>query len=402
MFSYLRYRWRKGGIVITQQLLEGEIEEVQIPLFIKGRWIRFKEDVPFAGRKFVKGEAPCSVILGVKGGGKSSLSENIATHFSDPLKHPSKTGKILDFFGSRDNEGLAWCRSPYVDDILFICGDNTDIACSYPFKHIKDVKLSDFRQYKVILTVSAFFSRLREEHHFFQIIMDKLRHRTSWGIPDALIIREAANLIFSRISLKENQAQAKAYIIYMLREARHCGYAVCADAIRFKSVDIDLRSIADYSFIKAVGVYGLPGELKFLYKYFDAYSIMRMPVQRYILLSKRGSIARGYFEYPPWHKQEKEDMLKMFDIEIEHGEPIDYADKGFKRISDFEHEKIVMLRHEGGEEGIPFPHHKIARQLKRSSATIWKMINEHNKAVRSVGVCSICKRVRCSLQNVEV
>lgn len=390
---------------MTEQLLQEpsqyEMEEVTLPLQIRGRFLRFKEKLPFAGRKYVKDVAPCSVVLGTKGTGKSSFTENLATHFSDPLKQPSKTGKILDWFGSRDAEGLGWLRSPF-DNILFIVGDNTDVSSSWDYKHIKDVKLSDFRNYHVVLTVSPFFSNLRAEHHFIEKAMNMLRHRKSWHRPDALLIREAANLVFSRISLKENQATAKAYTIYTLREARHCGYAVCADAIRFKSVDIDMRSIADFTVIKAVGIHGLPREISFIYKYIEPFSIMRMPVERFILLSGKGTIAVGDFEYPPWHKKPREDLLKEFDIQIEHGSPINYGDKGYKQVSDFEHEKIVTMRKEAGHEGMPLSFDKIATRLKRSSGTTWSEVDKHNSDVRSLGVCTKCERVRCKLAKIEV
>ena len=369
--------------------------EVETPLLIQGKFVRFRERLPFEGRKTSK-LAPCSVIIGAKNTGKSSLNENLATHYP----------KILDFFGSRDNEGLAWCRSPYADSILFILSDSVDLKCSWDTKHIKDVEISDFRKYKVILSVSAFFGRLMEEHHFIQTIMGKLWHRTHWTEPWFLAIREAANLIYSRISVGEDQKRAKAYFIYVLREMRHCGYAVGADAIRFRSVDIDLRAVADYTFIKATGVYGVPYELRFLYSYFEPYSVMRMPQERFILLTRKGTICRGWFEYPPWHKDVKDDLLKEFDIHPEYGEQIDYGDKGYKRVSDFEHEKMVITRHEdenGNARQVPLSFQKITERMNRSSsATIWKEITSHNEAVEKVGKCPRCARIRSHMQSILV
>lgn len=317
---------------------------------------------------------------------------------------PQKTGKILDFFGSRDNEGLAWCRSPY-DKILYIISDSASISCSYDVKNIKDVRLSDFENYQVIIAVSAFFQNLYDEFHFIRTIMDRLWYRESWRRPWLLGIRETANLLFSRVSVKEDQAQAKAYVIYVLREMRHHGLAVAADAIRLKAVDIDIRELADYTFIKKPGRHGLPKEDRYVYRYFDPYKVMRMPPDRYILLTKDGTIAAGEFEYPWWHKTEKENLRKEFDIQVEFGDQVEYGDKGYKRISDFDHEKIVMKRYED-EEGTPWEKplamHRIAEDLKISSKTVWEQITNHNKTVERNKECPRCARIRSHMALIPV
>jgi len=373
---------------------------VEVPLEIRGRWIRFKEKIPFVRRE-ISHEAPCIVIVGTKGEGKSSLNENTATHYVDNEKTPDKTGKILDFFGSRDCEGLGWCRSPFHDSILLVCGDSVDVSSSWNVKHVKDVTLSAFRKYKVILTVSSFFSTKTEEHYFMKTVMDKLWRRMHWENPWYLAIREAANLIYSRITIGEDQARAKAYFIYVLREARHVGLAVGADAIRLKAVDIDLRSVADYTILKGVGVYGLPREIGFLYGMFEEFSVMRMPVQRFVMLTKRGSVGRGWFEYPPWHKTEKEDLLKEFDIQVDYGDVLDYGEKGYKRVSDFEHEEIIMLR-ATGDKGNSMAFDRLAKLKARSSRTIFTQVDKHNKDIARHGFCQRCKRLKSKWQNITV
>ena len=62
-------------------------------------WIKGKDDFDFL-RDYVY------MILGVRGSGKSSFLENLGIHYL------SKGAVILDLFGSRDGEGLAWLRSP--------------------------------------------------------------------------------------------------------------------------------------------------------------------------------------------------------------------------------------------------------------------------------------------------
>lgn len=376
----------------------------ELPLRFRGRFFRFREKLPFAGRRIITDEAPCSLIPGIKDSGKSSLLEALGTHIVDLNADPQKTGKILDFFGSRDNEGLAWCRSPY-DKILFIISDSASLSCSWDVKNIKDVRLSDFSNYQVVLAASAFFQTLQEEFWFMRTIMDKLWHREYWTRPWLLGIRETANLLFSRISVGEDQAQAKAYVIYVLREMRHHGLAVAADAIRMMAVDIDLRSLADYTFIKKPGRLGVPKSDRYLYRYFDPYKVMRMPPHRFILLTKDGTIAAGEFEYPWWHKIERENLRKEFDIHVEFGDAIEYGNKGYKRVSDFEHEKIVLIRYEdeeGNPREKPLAMHKIAEHIKRSSKTIWEEITSHNQNIERLGQCRKCARIRSEMATTPV
>lgn len=317
-----------------------------------------------------------------------------------------RNGKAVWCGNSRDNEGLAWCRSPY-DKILFIISDSASLSCSWDVKNIKDVGLSDFDNYQVIIAASAFFQNIHDEFHFIQTIMNKLWYRESWRKPWLLGIRETANLIFSRLSLKEDQAQAKAYFIYVCREMRHHGIAVTADAIRMMAVDIDLRELADYTFFKKPGRHGIPKEDRYVYRYFDPFKVMRMPPHRFILLTKDGSIAAGEFEYPWWHKTEKENLRKEFDIQVEFGDKIEYGDKGYKRVSDFEHEKMVLIRYEdeeGNPREKPLSFQKITELLpnRGSSATVWKEINDHNQAIQKLGKCPKCARIKSHMQDIQV
>lgn len=357
--------------------------QIKLPLELKGRWVRFKEKIDYS-------KANCNVIIGGKETGKSALNENLATHYVE-----SSSGcKIFDLFGSRDNEGLAWCRSPYKDGVLLVAGDSVDISSSWDYKHLHDLRFSDFEKYKVIITVPAFYSNLKEEYHGIGTLVDLLWKRTSWTSVWYLLIRETANLIYSRLVIGDNQAEAKAYLIYILREARHVGFAVGADAIRYMSVDIDLRHLADYTFLKAVGAEGLPDSLKWLYHYFKPLSLMRMPTNRFVVVSRRGTIGRGKFECPPWHKKEKEDLLRLLNISLDRGEPVDYGDQG--KVGDFEHADIVRQRAEGRS------YRELAQSVKRSSRTVNVHVKEHNNAIKSLGSCERCKRVKSPMEKVIV
>jgi len=48
-----------------------------------------------------------------------------------------------------------------------------------------------------------------------------------------------------------------------------------------------------------------------------------MPRQFFVILSKEGSIRLGEFKEIPWHKQERENILKSVGVSCEYGEPIE-------------------------------------------------------------------------------
>jgi hypothetical protein len=171
------------------------------------------------------------------------------------------------------------------------------------------------------------------------------------------------------------------------------GYPTGVDTLRWTGMDADARGIADYLFIKRVGITGLPKELHFLYAYINPSSFMGMKPRIFALISNRGPLALGHFDYPPWHKEEKEDMLKLLDIKIEAGDVPDYGDQARNTVSDFEHIRLVGLYLEVKSM------QKVAKILSRSPATINKHISEHDAEVLKTGCCSQCKRVRGMHQN---
>lgn len=342
----------------------------------KVTWVRFPKQADFQG-SFKKASA--YAIVGGKETGKSALAELLA----------SKYTKIIDLYGSRDNEGLAWLRSPFKDKVLLVKGNSVTIDCNIAeVKNASEIKLQDLDNYQAIISTSAFYSTTQEEWYAITRLFEKLWHRTHWVDPWCMLIREASNLLYSRLSIGENQHQAKSYIIYVLREMRHCGFAVALDTIRWHSLDIDCRTIADYTFIKAQGAEGLPKSLKFLYGYFNEYYIMRMPVNQFAVLGRKGEIGFGSSILPPWHKQEHEDLLSLFDIKVKYGEQPYMAEKGSYNVSDYEHIRIVKARVESTESM-----EALAKILNRSSRTIFTHINKHNNMIHAVGECDKCSRV---------
>jgi len=178
----------------------------------------------------------------------------------------------------------------------------------------------------------------------------------------------------------------------MLREARHMGVALGLDTLRFYSIDIDVRNLADYTIFKSQGVHGLPKDLKWLYKYFAASLVRNMKPNQFIIITKRGRIGYGIFPEIPWHKQEKENIIKACGLTIEYEAPSkvqEGIDKGiYTTVGDEEHAKIISMFSDGvGGD-------KIAGMIQRSSRTTKVHRDKHNKAVVRVGYCSRCRRVK--------
>jgi hypothetical protein len=341
-------------------------------------WIRFAKDPSANLNSAFKTPKAYAIVGGIRSG-KSSLLELLG----------SKYTKIIDLYGSRDNEGLAWLRSPFKDSVLFLKGQSAKVDCNCAdVMNTVDFKIKDAERYKVIISVSSFYSKIEEEWYSISKFFDKLWHRTHWKEPWCVLIREASNLLYSRLSLGETQQMAKSYMIYVIREMRHCGFAIALDTIRWHSIDIDLRTLADYTFIKAQGIEGLPSSLRFVYIYFSPYGVMRMPVNKFIILSRHGPIGFGKSIMPPWHKQEKEDLLQEFDIMPSYNELAFSGEKGFGRVSDYEHLRIIKARVES-DKGME----KLAIELGRSSKTIFTHINIHNNMIHAVGECDRCLRV---------
>jgi hypothetical protein len=80
-----------------------------------------------------------------------------------------------------DNEGLGWLRSPFRDSVLLLKGDSVQVDCNCAeVKNTKDLTLKGINKFKVIVSVSAFYSKIEEEWYQITEIMNKLWHRTHW------------------------------------------------------------------------------------------------------------------------------------------------------------------------------------------------------------------------------
>ena len=352
------------------------------------KWIRGNDKLPL--------DRPFTLLVqGVRGSGKSSLLERLG-EISLKRGHT-----VFDMFGARDGENLAWLRSPLVEDkkVLLLRGPNVDVDCSWPTISAEEVDLSIFDKYDLVISAAPLYRNFSEEVYYIAKITDMLFHRIHWRRLIYVICREASNLYYSRLKIAGDQLEAKSQLIYMLREARHSGVTFALDSLRYKSIDVDVRSVCDYIVFKAQGFSRIDKELSFLYRFFQPYSIQQMPPEVFIILSRRGCIGFGYFDEVSWHKREKENILRALGIKVEYGEELKHGvDRGtFKTVGDLEHAEIIKAYMEEGLGMVA-----LAERFKRSSGSIHRQIQKHNAAVTRSGFCPPCKRAGSPYQNAIV
>lgn len=342
-------------------------------------WVRGSETIRFT--------RPLTFfVLGVRGSGKSSLLEHIAESYLNEGQ------TILDLFGSRDGEGLAWLRSPHAKDrkILLIHGDNVSVSSSFDAKNISKLSLSDFKHYDILISSSPLYSSIDDEFFHVNRIIDLLYKRLSYKRLIYMIVRESANLYYSRLRVSANQLTAKAESTYLIREGRHVGLALGLDTLKYTSVDIDIRSVLDYLMLKSQGVLGFPSDMQWLYGYFSPHVVRNMPPQYFCMVTRKGALGIGEFPEIPWHKREKENILRAVGLKVKYGERIDYGESRgvYRTVGDQEHVEIIDDYFQGLSMG------KIAQKLNRSAATVHTQIHSHNESIEKFGFCVKCRRLK--------
>lgn len=355
---------------------------------MKVLWVRYTDTIRF--------NRPSTWFsLGLRGTGKSSLLEHIGEQYL------LEGHGIFDLFGSRDGENLAWLRSPHAQDkkILLLRGENCDVNCPYPVKLAESLTLHDIEQNDIIISSSPLYLNVDQEFYNAAKLTDLLYKRMHYKRLVYLIVREAANFYYSRLKVSENQVFAKSQMIYLIREARHCGIALGLDSIRYYAIDIDIRNLSDYLLLKSQGVHGLAGDIKWLYNYFNPATVRNMPPQYFFMVTKTGALGLGEFPFNPWHKLEKEDILSNLGIKVEYGEMLEEAQSRgtYLTVSDKEHVDLIRLYMEEAK-GLT----AIGEALHRSGRTAFVHIKAHNKSVERSGFCPSCKRARGQHFNVTV
>ena len=340
-------------------------------------WCRGKEEPTFNKTKVY-------FTLGQINTGKSTLLEHIG------IQHFNKGATVLDAFASVDGENLAWLRSEFAKnkEICLLKGENVDVKTEHDVKLVDNLTLKDLERYDFIISSRPCF--LNRDHEYFSIgkLIDLLYRRTHWRKLVCMIAREASSLWYSRVKVSESQTNAKAEALYMFKEMRHLGVSLALDSLRLQSIDIDLRTHADYLFLKAQGIDGLPDNLTFLYSFFNPKFIRSMKPWEFALVCRKGSLGVGHFPYHEWHKMPKENIVANVGLKIEYGQVTELAkDMGtFKTIDDKEHMKIMELYASG------LGYNKIHERLNRSTKSLHDHIHKHNNAVERSGFCAVCRR----------
>lgn len=348
-------------------------------------WLRGRENL-----KDSYGFAKVYSACGIKGAGKSALLETIGT----------KHHKILDLYGSQDNEGLAWLRSPFKDSVLLIKDENVEVDCNCAdVMNVKDLTIQDIENYKVVISCYSLYQSMNKEYYQLRKVFELFKRRRHWKPSEAwyVILREGGNILFSRISYGVSQLQTKTEMVYTLRQMRHFGIALGLDTLRDKAIDINIRQLADYNFFKRMGVKGLPPEVRFMYRRISPRSIRTMHPRKFVILTELGHYGAGTFHCPPWHKKEAEDLLGEFDIRTSvKAVPFEPSDLS-RQVGDHEHDRIIRM---SIEQALSMG--QVAKKLDRSSGTIWKHVHKHNNAVHKDGRCTHCDKAGGRYSKVPV
>jgi len=354
---------------------------------VKIAWLAGKHNISF--------DKPYTwFCLGVRGSGKSAFLEHLAE------LHLKQGNCVLDLFAARSGENLGWLRSKWVKEkkILLLTAENTIVevpaSIDVNVKPASKINLDDFNEYDIIINSSPLYPSLDAEFDAVNVIIDKLWKRVKWNRMIFVLVREAANLLFSRMKIAETQHLAKAFMAYWLRESRHVGCSLALDSQRFMAVDIDIRSLCDFLIFKAQGSGGLPRDLWYVYKFVNPSWMQRMSAHQFTILSRRGDIGVGVFPLTEWHVKEGEGITSKLGLKVKFEE---VAEKGeyrgtFYTVGDEEHVKIVSLYNEG------LSMVKIAEEVGRSSATVRVQISRHNKAIEKMGYCPYCRRAKGALE----
>jgi len=331
------------------------------------------------------------MAIGKRGAGKSTLLEDLGLQFR------ARQLPVLDLFGSRDGEALAWLRSEGIEEekVLLLHGDNTSVDSSWETKPVSKFQLSDFEKYDLMISSSPLYSSIDAEYQQINNIIKLIYARLLFSKNIYTVIREAANLLYSRLKVSNDQTIAKAEMTYFIREARHCGFSLGLDTQKMTSIDLDVRITIDNLFIKSLGLQGLPQDLRWLYSTYVPMSLQKMRQNEFILVTNGGSHGVGTFDYHKWHKIPGEDILSSVGIKVEHGEEM-IESKPDYRIGDTVHADIMKMKNDGR------PHGAIADKMKISKSTVYGHLKYHNEKVSEVEECDKCRRAKSELSKTQI
>lgn len=269
-------------------------------------WVRGSDNINFR-------EEQVYLVLGRRGAGKSALLEAIGEN------HFVCGNNILDLFGASSGEGLAWLRSPWVEEdnrALLIKGEDIDVMSSWNVKDWRSVTLHDLENNRFVISATPLYRNKDEEYLAAGRVLDLLFERISFSRLIYVLVRESSSLFYSRLKIRKSQLEAKAEGSYVMREARHHGMSMGLDTQKLTAVDADLRMLCDFIFIKSLGILGLPHEWKWVFGYFDPAWVRSMYKREFGCITAKGAVGAGENEMPSWHKRPQENIFRSLDIRI--------------------------------------------------------------------------------------
>ena len=348
--------------------------------------------------EMVYGHARTTFAVGDKDSGKSALLEVLGEG------HLTRGHKVIDFWGSVDNESMAWARSDWVKgrNCLIVHGP----TCALEFqgdwrpdqKDANKMGFADYAAYDLILSSPKFFmdeDGTRDYTSMGRFVRRLLIHREASRPIIYCIIREAGEVIYSRIKADERQDETKAQMLSLLGQARHLGISLGLDTQRAVNVDKAFRDLADHTFFKRPRGENLPDEKKFAYQWVELQRMLRMEKNQFVVVDTTG-VGEGINGVPPWHKKEEDVVLPQLGMVQTFVEaPVEGKERGdYKTIGDEDHAQFMRLRVEGDGKRGPYSMQEIAEAWGVSTATPAYHINKvHNPAVLEHGGCERCLRV---------
>lgn len=149
------------------------------------KWVRGNEHIGFS-------RPNTFFVIGPRGAGKSTLLETLGCYYLE------KGHALLDLFGSRDGEGLAWLRSPYAEDkhFLLVHGESVDVSAPCDTKPASKLRLRDLEKYDIIISASPLYLGPDDEFICAAQLTDRIYKRLTWKRYVYCVVREAANLYY--------------------------------------------------------------------------------------------------------------------------------------------------------------------------------------------------------------
>lgn len=347
----------------------------------------------------VYGHARTEFAVGDKDAGKSAFLEAFG---EGHLEHGNR---LIDFWGSVDNESMAWGRSPWVKGraVLVVHGPSVKLendASKFDFDQKDANKLTpaDYSGYDLILSSPKFFmdeDGTRDYTSMGRFVRRLLIHREGARPIIYCIIREASEVIYSRIKADERQDETKAQMLSLLGQARHIGIALGLDTQRAMNVDKAFRDLADHTVFKRPRGENVPEEKQFCYRYVDLQRMLRMEKNQFVVVDTTG-VGEGLNYMPEWHKREEDIILPQLGVvQTFIRAPVEGKERGdYKTIGDEDHAQMMRLLQEGDGKRARYSMNEVADAWGVSTATPSYHVNKlHNPAVLEHGLCVRCERV---------